>query len=78
MSQGIRAPSANYHTRYLTIRPLSFRHKPLARIQLLDQLKERLWSAYGEEIVCQEYALQELQKLHEEQLALDFEDQIPF
>ena len=28
----------------------------LAMIQLLDQFKELLWSAYGEEIIRQEYA----------------------
>jgi predicted RNA-binding protein (virulence factor B family) len=27
-------------------------------IQLLDQLKEQLWSAYGEEMMCQAYAEQ--------------------
>ncbi len=50
----------------------------LAVIQLLDQLKERLWSTYGEEIVRQEYAELEHHKLDEEQLALDFDDPIPF
>lgn len=50
----------------------------LAMIQFLDQLKEMLWSAYGEEIVRQEYANQEHQKPHEDQLTLDFDDQIPF
>jgi hypothetical protein len=50
----------------------------LAMIQLLDQLKELLWSAYGEEIVRQEYAEQKQRKHHEEQLALDFDDPVPF
>ena len=50
----------------------------LAMIQLLDQLKELLWSAYGEEIVRQEYADQTHRRLDEEQLALDFDDPIPF
>jgi hypothetical protein len=50
----------------------------LAMIQLLDQLKERLWSVYGEEIIRQEYASQKHRKLDEEQLALDFDDPIPF
>jgi hypothetical protein len=50
----------------------------LAMIQLLDQLKERLWSVYGEEIIRQEYANQKYRKLDEEQLALDFDDPIPF
>jgi hypothetical protein len=47
-------------------------------IQLLDQLKERLWSVYAEEIIRQEYANQKYRKLDEEQLALDFDDPIPF
>jgi len=50
----------------------------LAMIQLLDQLKELLWSAYGEEIVRQEYAEQQHRKLGEEQLMLEFEDPVPF
>jgi hypothetical protein len=50
----------------------------LAMIQLLDQLKELLWSAYGEEIVRQEYTEQKQHKLDEEQLALDFDDPIRF
>ena len=49
----------------------------LAMIQLLDQLKELLWSAYGEEIVRQEYAVQQ-HRIDEEQLALAFEDPVPF
>jgi hypothetical protein len=48
----------------------------LAMIQLLDQLKELLWSAYGEEIIRQEY--QNQREYQEAQLALDFEDPIPF
>jgi hypothetical protein len=47
-------------------------------IQLLDQLKELLWSAYGEEIVRQEYAEQKHRNRHEEQLVLEFDDPIPF
>ena len=50
----------------------------LAMIQLLDQLKELLWSAYGEEIVRQVYTEQQHRKLDEEQLALEFEDPIRF
>lgn len=50
----------------------------LAMIQLLDQLKELLWSAYGEEIIRQEYADLDHHHFHEAQLALDFDDQIPF
>ena len=50
----------------------------LAMIQFLDQLKELLWSAYGEEIVRQEYTEQKHRKLDEEQLALEFEDSIQF
>jgi hypothetical protein len=50
----------------------------LAMTQLLDQLKELLWSAYGEQIVRQEYAEQEHRKLDEEQLMLELEDPIPF
>lgn len=50
----------------------------LAMIQLLDQFKELLWSAYGEEIIRQEYASQKHRKLDEEQLMLKFEDPIPF
>lgn len=50
----------------------------LAMIQFLDQLKELLWSAYGEEIVRQEYTEQKHRKLDEEQLALEFEDPIQF
>lgn len=50
----------------------------LAMIQLLDQLKELLWSAYGEQIIRQEYANQQHRKIDEEQLALEFEDPIPF
>jgi hypothetical protein len=50
----------------------------LAMIQLLDQLKELLWSAYGEEIIRQEYAEQKHHQRDEEQLALAFEDPIPF
>ena len=50
----------------------------LAMIHLLEQLKELLWSAYGEEIVRQEYADQKQRNFHEEQLALDFDDPIPF
>lgn len=49
----------------------------LAMIQLLDQLKELLWSAYAEEIVRQEYAEQK-HRIDEEQLALEFDDPIPF
>lgn len=48
--------------------------KALAMIQLLDQFKGLLWSAYGEEIIRQEYANQQHRKLDEEQLALVFED----
>ena len=50
----------------------------LTMIQLLDQFKEFLWSAYGEEIIRQEYASQKHRKLDEEQLMLKFEDPIPF
>jgi hypothetical protein len=51
----------------------------LAMIQLLDQLKELLWCAYGEEIVRQEYAAEQKQcNHHEEQLVLDFDDPVPF
>jgi hypothetical protein len=50
----------------------------LAMIQLLDQLKELLWSAYGEQIIRQEYTEQKHRKLDEEQLMLKFEDPIPF
>jgi hypothetical protein len=50
----------------------------LAMIQLLDQLKEQLWSVYAEEIICQEYASQKHRTLDEEQLVLDFDDPIPF
>lgn len=52
--------------------------KALAMIQLLDQFKGLLWSAYGEEIIRQEYANQQHRKLDEEQLALEFEDPIRF
>jgi hypothetical protein len=47
-------------------------------IQLLDQLKEQLWSVYAEEIIRQAYASQKHRKLDEEQLALDFDDPIRF
>jgi len=50
----------------------------LTMIQLLDQLKELLWSAYGEEIIRQEYTEQKHRKLDAEQLILEFEDSIPF
>lgn len=50
----------------------------LAMIQLLDQLKELLWSAYGEEIVSQTYAEQKCHNFSEEQLVLEFDDPIPF
>jgi hypothetical protein len=50
----------------------------LAMIQLLDLLKELLWSAYGDEIARQEYAEQKQCKRHEDKLALDFEDPAPF
>jgi hypothetical protein len=50
----------------------------LAMIQLLNQLKELLWSAYGEEIIRQAYAEQKHRKHHEEQLVLDFDDPISF
>lgn len=50
----------------------------LAMIQFLDQLKELLWSAYGEEIIRQAHADQNQRNFQEEQLALDFDDPIPF
>jgi hypothetical protein len=50
----------------------------LALIQLLDQFKDMLWSAYGEEIIRQEYAEQKHRKLDAEQLALELEDPILF
>jgi hypothetical protein len=53
-------------------------NEALAMIQLLDQLKELLWSAYSEEIIRQEYTEQKHRKLDEEQLMLEFEDPIPF
>jgi hypothetical protein len=46
-------------------------------IQLLDQLKEQLWSVYAEEIIRQEYASQK-HRIDKEQLALDFDDPSPF
>jgi c-di-GMP-binding flagellar brake protein YcgR len=49
----------------------------LAMIQLLDQLKEQLWSVYAEEIIRQEYASQK-HRIDKEQLALDFDDPSPF
>ena len=49
----------------------------LVMIQFLDQLKALLWSAYGEEIVRQEYAEQK-HRIDEEQLTLEFEDPILF
>jgi hypothetical protein len=49
----------------------------LAMIQLLDQLKEQLWSAYGEEIIRQAYAEQK-HRIDEEQLTLEFDDPIRF
>jgi hypothetical protein len=49
----------------------------LAMIQLLDLLKELLWSAYGDEIARQEYAEQK-HRIDEEQLTLEFDDPIPF
>jgi hypothetical protein len=51
--------------------------KALAMIQLLDQLKERLWSVYGEEIIRQAYASQK-HRIDEEQLTLEFDDPIRF
>jgi hypothetical protein len=50
----------------------------LAMIQLLDQFKDLLWSAYGEEIIRQEYAEQKHRNLDAEQLALELEDPILF
>jgi hypothetical protein len=50
----------------------------LTMIQFLDQLKELLWTAYGEEIIRQAYAEQNHRNFHEEQLALDFDDPVPF
>jgi hypothetical protein len=50
----------------------------LAMIQFLDQLKELLWFAYGEEIVHREYTDQNHRNFHEEQLTLDFDDPVPF
>lgn len=49
----------------------------LVMIQFLDQLKALLWSAYGEEIIRQEYAEQK-HRIDEEQLTLEFEDPILF
>jgi hypothetical protein len=37
-----------------------------------------LWRSYGEEIIRQEYADLKHHKQDEEQLSLDFDDQIPF
>lgn len=49
----------------------------LSVIEFLDELKELLWRTYGEEIIRQEYA--DPKHHHtEEQLILDFDDQIPF
>lgn len=65
----------------MRLTPLATHWEPdeaLAMIQLLDQLKELLWSAYGEEIVRQAYADQNQRNFQEEQLALDFDDPIPF
>ena len=50
----------------------------LTMIQLLDQLKELLWSAYAEQIIRQEYANQQHRRIDEEQLTLEFEDPIRF
>jgi hypothetical protein len=47
-------------------------------LQRLDQLKELLWSAYGEEIIRQEYTEQKHREHHEEQLTLEFDDPIRF
>ncbi len=49
----------------------------LAMIQFLDQLKEQLWSAYGEAIVQQTYAEQK-PRIDEAQMTLAFDDPIRF
>jgi hypothetical protein len=49
----------------------------LGMIQLVDQLKELLWSAYCKEIFRQAYAEQK-HRIDEEQLTLEFDDPIPF
>jgi uncharacterized protein YktA (UPF0223 family) len=50
----------------------------LSMIQFLDEIKDLLWCTYGEEIIRQEYANLKHHKRDEEQLSLDFDDQIPF
>jgi hypothetical protein len=50
----------------------------LSMIQFLDEIKDLLWRSYGEEIIRQEYADLKHHKQDEEQLSLDFDDQIPF
>ncbi|MCU7861620.1 MAG: hypothetical protein KZQ86_17735 [Candidatus Thiodiazotropha sp. (ex Lucinoma kastoroae)] len=50
----------------------------LSMIQFLDEIKDLLWRSYGEEIIQREYADRTRHQRDEEQLSLDFDDQIPF
>jgi uncharacterized protein YktA (UPF0223 family) len=50
----------------------------LSVIQFLDEIKDLLWRAYGDEIIHQEHADLKHHNRDEEQLSLDFDDQIPF
>ncbi|MET0109422.1 MAG: hypothetical protein ABW084_11035 [Candidatus Thiodiazotropha sp.] len=56
----------------------SFLEGYLVRVPVYLWCSTQLWSVYAEEIIRQEYASQKHRKLDEEQLALDFDDPIPF
>ncbi len=47
-------------------------------INFMEQLKEVLWSAYGEEIIAMQQNDGHDNHRDEKQLSLDFNDQIPF